>query len=76
MIVIVPFETYQDRMHRFIDNIQVFQTIVISIWIYLYLCIISLFDLLMSEEDERRMLTAKECITFGSAEDARRSSSL
>lgn len=76
MVVIIQFETYKVRMHRFIEKIKIFEPIVIGVWIYFYLCICSLFDLIMCEEEEKRALMAKECITFDNADEARRSSSL
>lgn len=70
------FETYEARTRLIIMNINVWYLSGMSVWMYLYICMISLFDDIRYEENEKKMLNAKETITFGSIEEGRRSSSL
>ncbi|KAL7012012.1 hypothetical protein ACKWTF_014569 [Chironomus riparius] len=76
MIVIIQGEDYEVRMKRFIEKINIPETAGIGIWIYFYLCICSLYDVIKCEENERRLLVAKESITYGSVSDVKGSSSL
>lgn len=70
------FETYEARTRLIITNINIPEITGISIWIYFFICILSLFDDLRYEENEKKAMSAKENITFGSIEEQRRSSSL
>jgi hypothetical protein len=71
-----PGEQYDQHMKKFINNINVPASCVLGVWIYMFLCLCSLFDEVRAEENEKRMVFAKESVTYGSIEDARRSSSL
>lgn len=70
------FETYEARTRIITMNIDVPKITGICIWIYLFICMLSLFDDVRFEEREKKMLNAKENITSGSIEDGRRSESL
>lgn len=76
MIVLVKGEEYEKMMKRFIEKINIPETAGICIWAYFYLCICSLYDVIKCEENEKKMLVAKESITYGSIDDAKGSSSL
>ncbi|XP_070508918.1 uncharacterized protein [Chironomus tepperi] len=76
MIVIIQGEDYEARMKRFIERINIPETAGIGIWIYFYLCMCSLYDVIKCEEKGRRLLMAKESITYGSVSDVKGSASL
>ena len=76
MIVINPREEYELRMKGFIERINIPESTIIGVWIYLYLCICSLYDEMRCDENEKKMLSAKESITYGAVDDNGRLSNL